>query len=267
MSHSRILLDQDTRQFYIDILNLLKETQIPFMVGGAYALAQYTGIERHTKDLDIFVLKKDAENILEILSRAGYKSELTFPHWLGKAYKGDNFIDLIFSSGNGIADVDEDWLLHATKGEVFGVEVLLCPPEEMLWSKGYIMERERFDGGDVAHILHACAEKIDWQRLIMRFSDHYRVLLAHLILFGFIYPLEQHKIPKSVMDQLLKRLRDDNQEPRNVEDDRLCQGTILSREQYLVDIERWGYADARLQPLGKMSASEINHWTIAIDNK
>lgn len=81
---------------------------MPFMVGGAYALFQYSGIERHTKDLDLFVRKTDAEEVLKILARAGYKSEMTFSHWLGKAFKGDNFIDVIFSSGNGVADVDDE---------------------------------------------------------------------------------------------------------------------------------------------------------------
>ena len=33
----------------------------------------------------------------------------------------------------------------------------------------------------------------------------------------------------------------------------VCQGTLLSREQYLIDIDRWGYADARLEPRGPMS--------------
>ena len=28
---------------------------MPFLVGGAYAFARYTGIERHTKDFDVFV--------------------------------------------------------------------------------------------------------------------------------------------------------------------------------------------------------------------
>jgi hypothetical protein len=44
----------------------------------------------------------------------------------------------------------------------------------------------------------------------------------------------------------------------------VCFGTLLSREQYLADIECWGYQDARLAPLGPMSPEEIDHWTAAI---
>ena len=265
MSHSKIVLDQQTQQFYVDVLNLLKESDTPFLVGGAYALAQYAGVVRHTKDLDLFVKKVDAEEILKQFEKAGYKSEMTFPHWLGKAYKGESFIDLIFSSGNGVAIVDDEWFTHATSAEVFGVPVLLCPAEEMIWSKGFIMERERFDGADIAHILRARGPELDWERLIRRFDGHWRVLFTHLIMFGFTYPAEKDRIPSHVMNKLMDLLAHDA--GNDVSEEKVCHGTLLSREQYLPDIERWGYEDARLQPCGNMSAAEIDHWTIAIDSK
>ncbi|MDZ4835708.1 MAG: nucleotidyltransferase [Candidatus Melainabacteria bacterium] len=264
MSHSNIVLDQATQQFYVDVLNLLKESNTPFLVGGAYALAQYAGVVRHTKDLDLFVKKDDAEEILEQFAKAGYKSEMTFSHWLGKAYKGESFIDLIFSSGNGVAVVDDQWFDYAKEAEVFGVTVKLCPPEEMIWSKGFIMERERFDGADVAHILHSCGPTMDWDRLLERFDSHWRVLLTHLILFGFTYPAEKDKIPADVMNKLVNKLAEDTE---NSSAKQVCHGTLLSREQYLVDTDRWGYGDARLVPCGNMTAKEIDHWTIAIDSK
>ena len=48
-------------------------------------------------------------------------------------------------------------------------------------------------------------------------------------------------------------------------DDRVCRGTLLSRSQYLVDLERWGFEDARLEPRGSMSKQEIDRWTAAIE--
>jgi hypothetical protein len=122
------------------------------------------------------------------------------------------------------------------------------------------MERERFDGADVIHILQSCGENLDWNRLLSRFANHWRVLFTHLILFGYVFPAEKEKIPKHVMSQLLMRLKNDYGEDF---DDKLCQGTILSREQYLPDL-KLGYNDSRLQPVGKMSAEEIDIWTRAI---
>jgi hypothetical protein len=64
------------------------------------------------------------------------------------------------------------------------------------------------------------------------------------------------------MDELLARLQREMHEAPPSE--RLCRGPIVSREQYLTDIERWGYADARLLPHGRMKADDIRLWTDAI---
>jgi hypothetical protein len=47
----------------------------------------------------------------------------------------------------------------------------------------------------------------------------------------------------------------------------VCNGTLLSREQYLHDLERWGYEDPRLIPEGRMTPEEIEAWTTAIQKK
>ncbi len=252
-------IEPQAHEFYTRTLQVLDGSGIPFLVGGAYAFARYTGIERHTKDLDLFVLPEDARATLDALAAAGFSCDMTFPHWLGKAHCGEDFVDVIFSSGNAVARVDERWFLHARRDRVLGQEVLLVPPEEMVWSKAFIMERERFDGADVAHVLRACGGRLDWTRLLGRFGEHHRVLLAHLILFGFIYPGERGKVPSELLNGLLERVR--RESPG---DEDMCLGTLLSRQQYLTDIGRWELADARLIG-GWMSREDIAHWTAAID--
>jgi len=256
------VLDDESRDFYRHALGLLDDAKLAYLVGGAYAFARYTGIERHTKDFDIFIRRSDFQRARKILDRAGYETDLSFPHWLGKAFKGELFIDLIFSAGNGVAAVDELWFRYAVPARVLDIEVNLIPAEEMIWSKGLIMERERYDGADVAHVLHALAEKLDWERLLKRYGNYWRALYSHIILFGFIYPSERSRIPRWVMDDLSARLA---AEARSHVGEKICYGTILSRQQYLVDVDRWGYKDARLEPLGNMSAEEIAHWTAGID--
>jgi hypothetical protein len=257
---TQVELDPQTVAFYRRTLELLTEAGVPFLLGGAYALAPHAGIVRHTKDLDVFVRRRDSERALGVLSEAGYRTELTFPHWLGKAYSGEDFIDVIFSSGNAIAEVDDAWFARAKDGEAWGVPVKLCPPEEIIWSKSFILERERYDGADIAHLIRACGERLDWQHLLSRYAgDRWRVLFSHLVLFGFIYPGERGKIPPWLMLELTRRLKvETNSAPA---DEKVCQGTVVSREQYLIDVNQWGYQDARLQPLGKMSEEEIAIWT------
>jgi hypothetical protein len=248
---------------YVAALTALTEARDPFLVGGAYAVEHYTGIFRDTKDLDVFVHPRDSEAALEALAATGYRTELTFPHWLGKAFSGDEVIDVIFSSGNGLAEVDVAWFRHAADGTVLGVSVRLCPVEEMIWSKAFIMERERYDGADIAHLLRATGERLNWRRLIRRFGPHWRVLLSHLVLFGFIYPSERGRIPAWVMGTLIRRLQDQHAQPAPTEP--VCWGTLLSRAQYLVDVENWGYRDARLVPPATMTAEAIADWTAAIE--
>jgi hypothetical protein len=259
-------LDAATRAFYSYAIDLLTRSEIPFLVGGAYAFARYTGIIRHTKDFDVFIQRADCERILALFSQNGYRAEKTFPHWLAKVYHDDSFIDLIFSSGNGLVEVDAVWFQNAVEESVLDRTVFLCPAEEMIWSKAFIMERERYDGADIIHLLRACGTRLNWSRLLERFGPHWRLLLSHLILFGYVYPAHQAIIPTSVFSELLTRLQQDQHSASSTEP--VCHGTTLSRSEYLIDIEEWGFQDARLPPQGKMSPEAIAHWTasIGIDN-
>jgi hypothetical protein len=257
-----VVLDPAVREFYRNGMSVLERARLRFLVGGAYAFERYTGIARHTKDFDIFVHASEASRVLQALADAGYRTEMTFPHWLGKAWNGDDYIDVIFSSGSGIAVVDEAWFEHSVEGEVLGRPARLIPAEEMIWSKAFVMERERYDGADVEHLIRFRAAEMDWKRLLDRFGRFWRVLFGYLVLFGFIYPAERTRIPAEVMEELTRRLREEagNDESRQ----RICQGTLLSRTQFLIDVEAWGYRDGRLQPDVRMTEEDVAHWTRAI---
>src|SRR4051812_40157642 len=183
----------DCDEFYRACVRLLEQAEIPFLVGGAYAFGSYTGISRDTKDLDIFLKPKDVERAVNLLEKGGYRCERTFPHWLAKAHCGEYVVDLIYRAGNGLCEVDPSWLDRACEGQLLGIPVKLCAPEEILWMKAFVMERERYDGADIAHIIESCAEKIDWQHLVQRFGPDWRLLLSHLLLFGYIFPSERNR--------------------------------------------------------------------------
>jgi aminoglycoside-2''-adenylyltransferase len=249
--------------FYMDALRQLHETNIPFLIGGAFAFSHYSKVPRDTKDIDVFVRPADCPRVLDAFAQAGYETEMPFPHWLGKIRRGPHFMDVIFNSGNAVARVDDLWFDHSTRADILGTIVRLSPVEEMIWSKAFIQERERFDGADVMHLLRETAPTLDWPRLLMRFGDYWRVLLSHLILFGFVYPDKRHNIPAWVMEELLRRL---SVSRPNANSD-VCYGTLLSREQYLHDVERTKYRDGRAEPIGAMTEEQIRIWTEAISNK
>ena len=224
-------------------LSTLKNAEIPYVVAGAYALHVYTGVYRETKDLDIFLRQQDVERALEELATVGFKTSMLDPVWIAKAYATDDyFADLIFNSGNGVAKVDDLWISRGKRAVIHGLPILVAAPEEIIWSKAFVCERERFDGADVNHVILACGETMDWRHLLRRFGPYWQVLLAHLVMFRFSYPGLRHCVPRWIWEDLLDRAKQEGDEAGQ---EALCRGLLLSRTQYRVDLEQWGFQDAR----------------------
>lgn len=235
--------DPQAKVFYQSVLMLLLDSKIPFMVGGAHALKTYTGIERDTKDFDVFLRGEQVTAALDLMRSAGFRTELTDSVWLGKAFEQDMFVDFIFGFGNGLAKVDDSWFAHAKTADIFGLSTLVIAAEDMIWSKAYIMERDRFDGADVLHLILRCSDRLDWERLLQRFGDHWRLLLIYLIYFRFIYPGKQNCVPEWLYAKLVAQLESDRRHISETE--RACLGELFSRTQYQVDMDSWGLVDAR----------------------
>ncbi len=243
---------QQARDFYLRAMTILDEAEIEYLVGGGYALAHHTGIARDTKDLDVFVRPGASRRAVDALAAAGYRTEWTWPHFLAKAMIDSAFVDVLFSSGNGLSPVDDEWFAHAEAGEILGRKAKVVPAEEMIATKAFVMERERFDGADVAHLLLRRASHMDWQRLLRRFEGHERVLQAHLLLFGYIYPSQRLEIPDWVPDELNERIMAEPQTNECV-----CRGTFLAQHQYQIDVHKWGFIDGRLLPRGPLRADDL----------
>jgi hypothetical protein len=250
--------------FYRRVLDTLAAASVEFLLGGAFAMRVLTGIERDTKDFDLMLRPSDVDRALTACREAGFRADYAFAHWIAKVHFGEHFIDLIYRAGNGLCEVDDEWFAHAQEAEVLGRMIRLSPPEEMIWQKAFVMERERYDGADVLHLLRSTASTLDWDRLLSRFAEDWRVLLSYLILYGFVYPRQRSEVPSAVIELLYARLQSEAAAPAEV--DNWCRGTLLSRGQYLPDVERWEYRDARLAGRVKMTAQELLAWTTAIDH-
>ena len=238
-------LDQRTIDFYQRSMDALEAAGVGFLVGGAWAFEAHTGIGGRTKDLDLFLRPGDVEAAMRALEGQGYRTELTSPIWIGKAFDGEDVVDLIFSSGNGLSTVDDAWFEHAVPATVLGRTVGLIPIEEMIWSKSFLMERDRFDGADVQHLVLAANGTLDADRLLARFGVHWRVLLAHVVLFDYAFPSKRALIPESLRETLMERAANADDAVEAEADRDLCYGTFLSRHQYVTDVERGEFTDAR----------------------
>lgn len=231
---------KEAHAFYREALDLLHESGSNFMLGGAFAMFHYTGIYRDTKDLDIFCKPSEYPKIMKHFADKGYKTQLYDVRWLAKVFKGEYFIDIIFDTVNNICTVDDSWYEHAVEGEFVGVKVKFLPPEELIWCKIYVQNRERYDGADVNHIILKYGKKLDWKRILFRLDRHWHILLAQILQFQFVYPSEFHDIiPKWLFDELIDRAKEQYDLPPAWE--KVCRGPIIDQTQYQVDIKEWDY--------------------------
>lgn len=227
--------------FYKESLLELRKLNLPFMLGGTFAVRAYTGIERDTKDMDIFVMAGDYPKILNHFKDLGYRTEIEDERWLAKIFKDKSFIDLIFNSTNGITPVSDKWIQESATTEVYGVEVSVLPPTELIWAKAFVADRYKFDGADIAHVILKQAGKIHWERLLSYFEQYWEVLLWHILNFRFIYPSERELIPASLLKELIERLNEQMKLPTVRK--KVCRGRLFSRGDYQIDIDKWGFAD------------------------
>lgn len=243
-----------------EALSRLNEHRAPYLVGGTHACQVHTGIHARTNDLQLYVRQADRGRVLDVLRGRGWEA-IAEPHGLARLRRGDAVIDVIHGSANGVASVDDLWFRHAPPGQVLGVAVRLVPVEEMIWLKAFSMEKSRFEGADVAHLLLTGADGINWDRLLWRFGRHWRVLLAHLLLFGYIYPEKRSLVPKALLDTLVVLLRQEEEagtpDLARAAARPTCRGTLLSGEQYRVDVDIWGFGDARVEPEADPAARDI----------
>lgn len=226
-------------EFYKRAITLLNESGIPYMLGGGFAMYEYTRIERITKDLDIFCKSSEYQYLLKFFNEKGYKVESTDARWLAKIFYEGDYIDVIFDTVNNICTVDDTWYEHARKGELFGQPVLFLSAEELIWCKIYVQNRERYDGADVNHLILKHGKDLDWKRLFSRMDQHWQLLLSQIINFHFVYPADRDIIPRWLYDELMKRAVDQYDLPAPIE--KVCRGPIIDQTQYKTDITDWDY--------------------------
>lgn len=236
---SDISKSDNAHDFYREAMQLLNEHALPFLVGGAFALRHYTGIHRDTKDLDLFCKAEDYPHILKLFAQHGYTTEVTDPRWIVKAFKGEHFIDLIFNTTNNICPVDDTWLEHGVAGSLFTVPVKILAAEELMWTKLYVHNRERYDGADLNHLILRYGKKLDWKRTFKRIGQHWHLLLAQLLNFQFVYPSDKDIIPAWLFQELLELAGKQFELPSPIA--KVCLGPLIDHTQYEIDIKEWNY--------------------------
>ena len=255
VTHGDFWVPEAEREVYKAALRTLNERGVPYVVAGAYAIYEHTGIYRETKDLDVFVQPEHVVDAAGALRDAGFTTRLEQPHWLAKASHGGPFIDLIFGMGNGLALIDARWYQHSRPAILAATPVRVAPAEELLWHRLFIHERHRQDMGDIVHLIACVGYAMDWTRLLERVAEHWPLLLAQVMIFQYVYPELDGAIPRWVLEDLLARARAEADRPRS--GDRVTRGTLISRFSFNIDVNEWEFRDEREDSVRRRERNQV----------
>lgn len=192
-------------KFYIKIIDVLDQSDVPFMIGGSYAYMHHTKTIRPTKDIDIFCIPTDVSRVMRAFRIAGMKTELTYKKWLGKVYDDDNFADIVFRSANGKHVVTKKWMVRSEAGVLFGRKIRMKSPEDVILTKLYVMGRDCFHGHDVYKLIKALGKKLDWHMIWRESKVDWQILYAHTLFFDYVFPNDREKIPSWLRAEMQKK--------------------------------------------------------------
>jgi hypothetical protein len=244
LTHGAFWIPDVERQVYKRALEALNTADIPYVVAGAYAIYEHTGIYRKTKDLDLLFEPSSVVAAASALRAAGFVTRLEDAHWLAKATMGEYFVDLIYGMGNGVARIDEGWIRNSHPSVLAACPVRIAPAEELVWHRLFISERHRHDMSDIVHLILCQGGSLDWERLVARTGENWPLLLSQVLMFSYVYPGYRTNIPSWVPEQLLEKAR--AQVGRDEDGAEFTRGPLISRFSFSIDVREWGFVDPTL---------------------
>ena len=226
-------------------LEIMRGTAVPYALGGAYAHYALTGIWRDSKDLDVFVRPQDVRAVLDAFEQAGFGTELRDAHWLAKVNSPPHLLDILFAVRHMTRlRISDDWLETGLAARFLGVPTRMLGPEETIATKAYVANRDRFDGADIVHIVHALQGEVDWRRTADLLEGDEEILLWHLVLFGFVYPMHRDWLPRDLLRRAFERVQTGPGDAAG----RAFRGMVLDPVSFRVDVAERGYRDAGAHP-------------------
>ena len=186
-------------KIYGGVLRAARLRGISNAVGGSGALAMYCGMIRPIKDLDLYIKPEDAEAMIALLQEQGlrdYYDQLPYDRgWIYRSTADDTIVDVIWQMANRRTQVDDAWLTYGEEIEIAGEPARLMPLEELVWTKIYVLQRDRSDWPDILNIIDVAADRIDWRRLVERVGEDTPLLFALMNIFGWLRPHCANRLP------------------------------------------------------------------------
>jgi hypothetical protein len=194
-------------------LRRLRARRIPILLAGGYVFSHYSGLWRGTKDLDFLVGEADFVRSIEVLQGLGlrdyYEVETYDRSWIYRAYQPTGgaplIVDAIYRFPNRVDAVDASWFARGVPGQFAGEAVRFVAPEDLIWMKLFIVQRERCDWPDLLNIIRGQRGQLDWEHLLRRAGEHWRLLGALVDVYDWLSPRERDFIPDGFRAELNRR--------------------------------------------------------------
>ncbi|HSU33407.1 MAG TPA: hypothetical protein VLJ11_19420 [Bryobacteraceae bacterium] len=190
---------------YRGVMNEALHRQIPFAIGGGMAAMAYAGQLRDTRDIDFYIQRQNRQAMIEVILDAGlldYYDRAPYDrNWIFRGIQDDLIVDVIWAMANQRAQVDPEWL-NGPLVSVDGLTFRLLRPEETLWTKLYVLQRDRCDWPDAINMLYSIGAELDWAYLFSRTAEDTPLMAALVRAFRWICPDRYEELPSAILERL-----------------------------------------------------------------
>jgi predicted nucleotidyltransferase len=184
----------------------LDDARVPYVLIGGLA-GTLLGRPRCSSDIDLLVQPDSAPDALEALAKAGFRTEVTNPHWLYKAFHDGVLVDILFKVTRDIY-LDAEMLRRSRQRSFRGTHVSVISPEDFIVMKAIAHDEEtpRHWHDALAVIAN---QELDWDYLATRASRAPRRVLS-LLLYATSNDLW---VPAGALRQIGERVLYDREVP------------------------------------------------------
>jgi hypothetical protein len=191
---------------YAQAMQVARAQGVAFAIGGGLAVSLYTGQWRPSRDIDLYVVPEQRQLLIDGLLASGLRDlhdDKPYDRgWIFRATRDDVIVDVIWGTANHTAQVERRWLTGGARAELHGVELPLLAPEEVLWSKLHVMQRDRCDWPDLLNLLYTQGPQLHWARLLTLLAGDERLLASLLMLFTWVAPARAQQLPPWLWSKL-----------------------------------------------------------------
>ena len=227
------IFENSDKEAYASALSALNERDVPYMLGGAFAVYHYSGWLRHTHDMDVYLTPDSVDDAIHALLSAGFtdigEQAEGDADWIYHAAKGPIIVDLIWRFANLVEYITPGWFNRASRGEFLGLPALFLPLEELIWIKSFVVNRHRCDWPDIFKIVQVQCSNIDWDRLVSLLSLDVLLLAAISDVFDWLRPDLRDCIPERARREFDKARQSGIAPPPDVNRERLLDPWIHLR--------------------------------------